>query len=96
MNLRKSFNFKTREILTYIAHYDNDNECDVINSVDIYLSNGQVINLDLKNENITKDDLYESFDFDEEYWGTIYCKDNGITTIKSEVKSKTTEYNPYG
>ena len=26
--------------------------------------------------------------------GTLYCKDN--TTIKSEVKSKTSEYNPYG
>ena len=97
MNPRKAFNFKVKEVIGYIEHYDGEEDDPIINSVDIYLSGGQVVTLDLKDNPIDSDSLANTLGFDEGYWDTLYSKDNNPTNLcksnlKSEVKST---YNPY-
>jgi hypothetical protein len=59
MNPRKAFNFKVKEVIGYIEHYDGEEDDPIINSVDIYLSGGQVVTLDLKDNptNLCKSNL---------------------------------------
>lgn len=64
---------------------------------EIYLSGGQVVTLDLKDNPIDSDSLANTLGFDGGYWDTLYSKDNNPTNLcksnlKSEVKST---YNPY-
>ena len=97
MNPRKAFNFKVKEVIGYIEHYDGEEDDPIINSVDIYLSGGQVVTLDLKDNPIDSDSLANILGFDGGYWNTIYGKDINPTNLcksnlKSEVKST---YNPY-
>jgi hypothetical protein len=97
MNPRKAFNFKVKEVIGYIEHYDGEEDDPIINSVDIYLSGGQVVTLDLKDNPIDSDSLANILGFDRGYWDTLYSKDNNPTNLcksnlKSEVKST---YNPY-
>lgn len=97
MNPRKAFNFKVKEVIGYIEHYDGEEDDPIINSVDIYLSGGQVVTLDLKDNPIDSDSLANILEFDGGYWNTLYSKDNNPTNLcksnlKSEVKST---YNPY-
>lgn len=97
MNPRKAFNFKVKEVIGYIEHYDGEEDDPIINSVDIYLSGGQVVTLDLKDNPIDSENLMSTLGFDENYWNTIYGKDINPTNLcksnlKSEVKST---YNPY-
>ena len=106
MNLRKSFNFKVKEVIGYVEHYDEspyEGSNDVnINSVDVYLSGGQIVTVNLTEEDDTVDgeELARVLGFDGNYWNTLYGKDdtNPInlcrSAMKSEVKSKST-YNPY-
>lgn len=104
MNPRKVFNFKVKEIIGYVEHYNgNSGESsndEYIDSVDIYLSGGKVVTLDLTEYYIDDEGLVGVLGFDENYWGTLYGKDDTNPTnlcrsaMKSEVKSKST-YNPY-
>lgn len=97
MNSRKAFNFKVKEVIGYIEHYDGEEDDPIINSVDIYLSGGQVVTLDLKDNPVDSDSLANTLGFDGDYWDILYSKDNNPTNLcksnlKSEVKST---YNPY-
>lgn len=101
MNSRKAFNFKVKEIIGYVEHYNgNSGESsndENIDSVDIYLSGGQVVTLDLTEDPIDGEELAVVLGFDGNYWDTLYSKDNNPTNLcksnlKSEVKST---YNPY-
>lgn len=100
MNPLKAFNFKTKEVIGYIEHFDDDpeeNDDAVVNFVDVYLSRGQIVTLDLTDDAISASDLAKTFDYDGSYWNTLYAKENNPTnlcksTMKSEVKST---YNPY-
>ena len=104
MILRKAFNFKVKEVIGYVEHYDGDPEessNDVnINSVDVYLSGGNVVTIDLTDDPIDGDELARVLGFNRDYWDTLYGKDDTNPTnlckpaMKSEVKSKST-YNPY-
>lgn len=102
MNLRKAFNFKVKEVIGYVEHYDGNpgessNDVD-IHSVDVYLSGGNIVTIDLTDDPIDGEDLARFLGFDGSYWNTLYGKDNNNSnnlcksTIKSEVKST---YNPY-
>ena len=101
MNQRKAFNFKVKEVIGFVEHYDGNpeessNDID-INSVDIYLSNGKIVTLDLTDDPIDGDDLARLLGFDSDYWDILYGKDSIPTNLcksdlKSEVKST---YNPY-
>ena len=42
MNPRKAFNFKVKKVIGYIEHYDGEEDDPIINSVDIYLSGGNL------------------------------------------------------
>ena len=55
MNPRKTFNFKIKEVIGYTEHYNSDDS--LINSVDIYLSGGQIVTLDLKDDPMDSTDL---------------------------------------
>ena len=97
MNPRKAFNFKVKEVIGYIEHYDGEEDDPIINSVDIYLPGGQVVTLDLKDNPVDSDSLANTLGFNGSYWDTLYSKDNNPTNLyksnlKSEVKST---YNPY-
>lgn len=103
MNPRKVFNFKVKEIIGYVEHYNgNSGESsndENIDSVDIYLSGGQVVTLDLTEDPIDGEELAVVLGFDGNYWDTLCGKDINPTNLcrsamKSEVKSKST-YNPY-
>lgn len=100
MNLRKSFNFKVKEVIGYTEHYDGDpeEEDDVsIISIDVYLSGGQIITIDISEENYDHEDLQEILGYDPNYWDDIYFEETNTRSIKKEIKdqkpSKT--YNPY-
>ena len=82
-----------------VAHAYNIEKYDdaVVTSVDIYLSGGQIVTLDLADDPIDSENLMSTLGFDENYWNTIYGKDINPTNLcksnlKSEVKST---YNPY-
>lgn len=100
MNILKAFSFKVKEVIGYTEHLDKDPEDyddAVVTSVDIYLSGGQIVTLDLADDPIDSENLMGTLGFDENYWNTIYGKDINPTNLcksnlKSEVKST---YNPY-
>ena len=97
MNLYKAFKFKKKEVIGYIEHYNNDSEYEDVKSVDIYLSNGCIVNMNLKDQNVNVEDLEDIFEFDSNYWDSLHCEEDKsnsirIATSKSEVKST---YNPY-
>lgn len=100
MNILKAFNFKVKEVIGYTEHLDKDPEDyddAVVTSVDIYLSGGQIVTLDLADDPIDSENLMSTLGFGENYWNTIYGKDINPTNLcksnlKSEVKST---YNPY-
>lgn len=99
MNLCTAFNFKVKEVIGYTEHYDGeDDDNPTVTSVDVYLSGGQTITLDLTNDPIDSESLMSTLGFDGAYWDTLYGKDNPTnlcrSVMKSEVKSKST-YNPY-
>lgn len=105
MGLLKTFNFKTKEVIGYIEHYDVHNNA-LINSIDIYLSGGQVVTLDLKDEPMNSEELMQNLGFNSNYWNVLYSKsdnstlcskDNILNTFStaSEIKPKITKYNPY-
>ena len=43
MNPRKAFNFKVKEVIGYIEHYDGEEDDPIINSVDIYLEDKSLL-----------------------------------------------------
>lgn len=98
MNPCTAFNFKVKEVIGYTEHYDGeDDDNPTVISVDVYLSGGQTVTLDLKDDPVDSDSLADTLGFDGGYWDTLYSKDNNPTNLfksnlKSEVKST---YNPY-
>lgn len=102
MGPRKVFNFKVKEIIGYVEHYNgNSGESsndENIDSVDIYLSGGQVVTLDLTDDPLNGDELAKILGYNSDYWDTLYGKENPTnlcrSAMKSKVKSKST-YNPY-
>lgn len=98
MGPRKVFNFKVKEIIGYIEHYNgNSGESsndENIDSVDIYLSGGKVVTLDLTDDPLNGDELAKILGYNSNYWDTLYCKENPTKLLRSELKSKST-YNPY-
>lgn len=101
MNPCTAFNFKVKEVIGYTEHYDGeDDDNPTVSSVDVYLSGGQTVTIDLSDDPIDSEHLMNTLGFDEDYWGTLYGKDDTNPTnlcrsvMKSEVKSKST-YNPY-
>ena len=89
-------------MIGYTEHLDKDSEDyddAVVISVDIYLSGGQIVTLDLADDPIDSENLMGILGFDENYWNTLYGKDINLTNLcrsamKPEIKSKST-YNPY-
>lgn len=102
MNLYTDFHFKVKEVIGYTAQYDKDPEEDDdarVISVDVYLSGGQTVTLDLSEFDVDSNELVTIFDYDSAYWNSLYGEKDISTNlckpaIKSEVKSKST-YNPY-
>ena len=100
MNPCTAFNFKVKEVIGYTEHYDGeDDDNPTVTSVDVYLSGGQTVTLDLFDDPIDSEHLMGILGFDENYWNTIYGKDINPTNLcrsamKPEIKSKST-YNPY-
>lgn len=97
MNILKAFNFKVKEVIGYTEHLDKDPDDAVVTSVDIYLSGGQIVTLDLADDPIDSENLMNTLRFDENYWNTIYGKDINPTNLcKSNLKSEVKlTYNPY-
>lgn len=100
MNLRKSFNFKVKEVIGYTEHYDGDpeEEDDVsIISIDVYLSGGQIITIDISEENYDPEDLQEILGYDPNYWDEIYSEETNTRSITKEIKDRKPikTYNPY-
>lgn len=100
MNPCTAFNFKVKEVIGYTEHYDEEDDGNpTVTSVDVYLSGGQTVTLDLFDDPIDSENLMGILGFDENYWNTIYGKDINPTNLcrsamKPEIKSKST-YNPY-
>lgn len=100
MNPCTAFNFKVKEVIGYTEHYDReDDDNPTVSSVDVYLSRGQTVTIDLSDDPIDSENLMGILGFDENYWNTIYGKDINPTNLcrsamKPEIKSKST-YNPY-
>lgn len=100
MNLRKAFNFKVKEVIGYTEHYDGDpeEEDDVsIISIDVYLSGGQIITIDISEENYDHEDLQEILGYDLNYWNDIYSEETNTRSITKEIKDQKQikTYNPY-
>lgn len=100
MNLRKAFSFKVKEVIGYIEYYDGeDDDNPIITSVDIYLSGGRLVTVDLKDDPIDSKSLADTLGFDPDYWSTLYSKNGNqnvhISLTTSEIKSVSTKYNPY-
>lgn len=100
MNLYKAFNFKVKEVIGYIEHYDGDpkEEDDVIIiSIDVYLSGGQIITIDISEENYDHEDLQEILGYDPNYWNGIYSEETNTRSITKEIKDQKPikTYNPY-
>lgn len=100
MNPRKAFNFKVKEVIGYIEHYDGDpeEEDDVsIISIDVYLSGGQIITIDISEENYDHEDLQEILGYDPNYWNDIYFEETNTRSITKEIKDRKPikTYNPY-
>lgn len=93
--MNKIFKFKVKEVIGYIEHSRNDTEDSFVDSVDIYLSGGQIITINLSKEDCTKEDLEEILGFDENYWDYIKIKETNTIQTKSVSKVKPTTYNPY-
>lgn len=98
MNPRKVFNFKVKEIIGYVEHYNgNSGESsndENIDSVDIYLSGGKVVTLDLTDDPLSGDELAKILGYNSDYWNNLYGKENPTKLLRSELKFKST-YNPY-
>ena len=100
MNLRKAFNFKVKEVIGYTEHYDGDpeEEDDVsIISIDVYLSGGQIITIDISEENYDYEDLQEILGYDPNYWNDIHSEETNTRSITKEIKDRKPikTYNPY-
>lgn len=100
MNPHKAFNFKVKEVIGYTEHYDGDpeEEDDVsIISIDVYLSGGQIITIDISEENYDYEDLQEILGYDPNYWNDIYSEETNTRSITKEIKKQKPIkiYNPY-
>lgn len=100
MNPRKAFNFKVKEVIGYTEHYDGnpEEEDDVsIIYIDVYLSGGQIITIDISEENYDHEDLQEILGYDSNYWNDIYFEETNTRSITKEIKDQKPikTYNPY-
>ena len=84
-----TFCFKKREIIGYSYSLKGKNL-----KIEIYLSNGNTINLENENTELEIEDLDKLFDFDINFWDEIAFTNNSVTnTTINTVENK--PYNPY-
>ena len=69
----------------------------VIISIDVYLSGGQIITIDISEENYDHEDLQEILGYDPNYWNDIYSEETNTRSITKEIKDRKPikTYNPY-
>lgn len=86
-----TFCFKKREIIGYSYSLKGKNL-----KIEIYLSNGNTINLENENTELEIEDLDKLFNFDINFWDEIAFTNNSVTnTTINTVENKTKPYNPY-
>ena len=100
MNLHKVFNFKVKEVIGYIEYYDGDpeeeNDVSII-SIDVYLSGGQIITIDISEGDYDHEELQKILGYDPNYWADIYFKETNTRSITKEIEDQKSikTYNPY-
>ena len=94
-----TLNFKVKEVIGYIEHYDGDPEEDNVNiiSIDVYLSGGQIVTIDNSTEDYDDKDLQEILGYEPNYWNKIYFEETNTRSITKEIKDQKPikTYNPY-
>ncbi len=89
-----TFCFKKREVIGYSYSLNNKSL-----KIEIYLSNGNIINLENEDTNLEVEDLDKLFDFDINFWDEITFTNasfnNVNNTTDNTVMNKSKSYNPY-
>lgn len=86
-----AFCFKKREIIGYSYSLKNKNL-----KIEIYLSNGNTINLENENTELEIKDLDKLFDFDINFWDEIDFTNNSVNnTTVNTIANKSKPYDPY-
>lgn len=86
-----TFCFKKREIIGYSYSLKNKNL-----KIEIYLSNGNTINLENEDTELEIEDLDKLFDFDINFWDEIAFTNNRVNnTTVNTIANKSKPYDPY-
>lgn len=86
-----TFCFKKREVIGYSYSFNNKSL-----KIEIYLANGNIINLENDDTNLEVEDLDKLFDFDINFWDEIAFTNNSVNnTTVNTIANKSKSYNPY-